>query len=160
MNQLEQNLDGAGLKIGIVMSRFNPEVGQGLLAACEKALLGQGVKAEDITLATVPGALEIPLALRTMAQKGDYQALIAMGAVIRGETYHFEVVSNESAAGIMNVQLAYGVPVANAVLTTNDDDQAMARVEEKGRDAAQVAIEMARLVEALREHPHKPLGFR
>ncbi|MGP1717275.1 MAG: 6,7-dimethyl-8-ribityllumazine synthase [Methylophilus sp.] len=149
MNKISPNLDGTGKKIGIVLSRFNENIGAGLLQACEQELLKLGVKAEDITLATVPGALETPLVLQHMALTESYDALIALGAIIRGETYHFEVVSNESARGISEVQRDTGVPVANAILTTEDDEQAEARVAVKGAEAAQVAIEMANLVNAL-----------
>ena len=149
MNKLSPNLDGTGKKIGIVLSRFNDNIGAGLLQACEQELLKLGVKAEDITLATVPGALETPLVLQHMALTENYDALIALGAIIRGETYHFEVVSNESARGISEVQRDTGVPVANAILTTEDDEQAEARVVVKGAEAAQVAIEMANLVNEL-----------
>ncbi|HSH86692.1 MAG: 6,7-dimethyl-8-ribityllumazine synthase [Methylophilus sp.] len=149
MNKISPNLDGTGKKIGIVLSRFNENIGAGLLQACEQELLKLGVKAEDITLATVPGALETPLVLQHMALTEDYDALIAVGAIIRGETYHFEVVSNESARGISEVQRDTGVPVANAILTTENDEQAEVRVAIKGAEAAQVAIEMANLVSAL-----------
>jgi 6,7-dimethyl-8-ribityllumazine synthase len=149
VNKIEINLNGAGKKIGIVQSRFNADVCDGLLSACYAELLKLGVKAADIRIATVPGALETPLILQHMALSEKYDALIALGAIIRGETYHFEVVANESARGISEVQLNTGVPVANAVLTTEDDEQALARVLVKGTEAAQVAIEMANLVRAL-----------
>jgi 6,7-dimethyl-8-ribityllumazine synthase len=149
MNKIVPNMNGAGLKIGIVISRFNPHIGEGLLGACLKELAAHQVENDAITLVHVPGALEVPLALQRLAQTGKHHALIAMGAVIRGETYHFEVVSNESAAGITQVQLDTGVPVANAILTTENDEQALARVAEKGADAARVAVEMANLVKAL-----------
>lgn len=149
MNKIAKNLDGAGKKIGIVLSRFNENIGAGLLQACEQELLNLGVKAEDITLATVPGALETPLILQHMALTEEFDALIAIGAIIRGETYHFEVVSNESARGISEVQRDTGVPVANAILTTENDEQAEVRVAIKGAEAAQAAIEMANLVSAL-----------
>lgn len=149
MNKININLDGTGKKIGIVQSRFNPEVCDGLLSACYTELLRLGVKKEDIRIATVPGALETPLILQHMALSEKYDAFIALVAIIRGETYHFEVVSNESARGISEVQLNTGVPVANAVLTTEDDEQALARMLVKGTEAAQVAIEMANLVRAL-----------
>lgn len=148
--EFEPRLDGAGLRIGIVMSRFNIEVGEGLLGACTSELLRRGVTAGDVQITTVPGALEIPLALRAMAATGRYDALVALGAVIRGETYHFEVVSNESAGGITRVQLDTGIPVANGVLTTNDDDQALHRMQQKGAEAAECAIEMANLLRALK----------
>jgi 6,7-dimethyl-8-ribityllumazine synthase len=146
MKEIEKNLNGAGMRIGIVQSRFNPEVCEGLLGECRTQLVQQGVAEDDITLATVPGALEIPLALLSMAESGNFDALIALGAVIRGDTYHFEVVSNESARGVGDVQLATGVPIANAILTTDTDDQAIARMDVKGREAALVAIEMANLL--------------
>ncbi|MDP8566737.1 6,7-dimethyl-8-ribityllumazine synthase [Methylophilus aquaticus] len=149
MKTITQNLDGTGKKIGIVLSRFNENIGAGLLKACEQELLKLGVKADDITLASVPGALETPLILQHMALSESYDALIALGAIIRGETYHFEVVSNESARGISEVQRDTGVPVANAILTTENDAQAEARIAVKGAEAAQVAIEMANLVNAL-----------
>jgi 6,7-dimethyl-8-ribityllumazine synthase len=103
----------------------------------------------DITLATVPGALEIPLVLQKMAASGKYDALIALGAVIRGETYHFELVANESGSGVTRVMLDSRLPIANAILTTEDDDQALVRMHEKGSDAALVAIEMANLLKRL-----------
>ena len=149
MKKISPNLDGTGKKIGIVLSRFNDNIGAGLLQSCEQELLKLGVNAEDITLATVPGALETPLILQHMALSEEFDALIALGAIIRGETYHFEVVSNESARGISEVQRDTGVPVANAILTTENDEQAEARVAVKGTEAAQVAIEMANLVNAL-----------
>ncbi|MBC7698213.1 MAG: 6,7-dimethyl-8-ribityllumazine synthase [Bacteroidia bacterium] len=149
MREIKQNLDGTGLQIGIVLSRFNPEIGDGLLSACKAELLKLGVASDAITIATVPGALETPLLLQHMALSEKFDALIALGAIIRGETYHFEVVSNESARGIAEVQLNTGVPVANAILTTEDDDQAIARMHIKGAEAAQVAIEIANLVRSL-----------
>ena len=146
IEELEPNHDGAGLAVGIVMSRFNTEVGEGLLSSCTSTLLKQGVAAENIRIVTVPGALEVPLALQKMAQTGQFDALIALGAVIRGETYHFEIVSNESCSGIASVQLETGVPIANGILTTDNDDQALARMTEKGADCARAAIEMANLL--------------
>ena len=149
MNKIKINLDGSGKKIGVVLSRFNSNIGDGLLKACYNELLNLGVNKDDIRIATVPGALETPLILQHMALSERFDALIALGAIIRGETYHFEVVANESARGISEVQLNTGVPVANAVLTTEDDDQAISRMQIKGAEAAQVAIEMANLVRAL-----------
>lgn len=149
MNKIKIDLAGAGKKIGVVLSRFNSNIGDGLLESCYAELIKLGVKAEDIRIATVPGALETPLILQHMALSEKFDALIALGAIIRGETYHFEVVANESARGISEVQLNTGVPVANAVLTTEDDDQALARMHIKGAEAAQVAIEMANLVRVL-----------
>ena len=149
MKELEKNLDGKGLRIGIVQSRFNPEICEGLLGACRDQLEQQGVAEDDVTLATVPGALEIPLVLLHMAESEKFDALIALGAVVRGDTYHFEVVSNESARCVNEVQLACGVPIANAILTTDNDEQAIARMEVKGREAALAAIEMANLLRVL-----------
>lgn len=147
----ETNLDGEGLRIGIVQSRFNPVVGDGLLSSCLAELARLGVISEDIFRLTVPGALEIPLALQKMAETMQFDALIALGCVVRGETYHFELVSNQSAAGIGQVGLEFGTPIANAVLTTENDDQAHARMVEKGADAARVAVEMANMTLALDE---------
>lgn len=149
MKEIAKNLNGAGMRIGIVQSRFNPAVCDGLLAACHAQLLQSGVADDDIVLATVPGALEIPLALWQMAKSHDFDALIALGAVIRGDTYHFEIVSNESARGVGEVQLATGVPIANAILTTDTDEQAQARMSVKGAEAALVAIEMVNLMREL-----------
>jgi 6,7-dimethyl-8-ribityllumazine synthase len=149
MREIEKNLDGAGMRIGIVQSRFNDVVCDGLLAACHAQLLKSGVADDDIVLATVPGALEIPLVLWQMAESHDYDALIALGAVIRGDTFHFEIVSNESARGVGEVQLATGMPIANAILTTDTDEQADVRMSVKGAEAALVAIEMVNLAREL-----------
>lgn len=148
--ELEPDLDGAGLKIAIVMSRFNIAIGEGLLSACSVALAARGVSESDLFIVTVPGALEVPLALRKLAQSGKYDALVALGAVVRGETYHFELVANESASGITAVQLDSGVPIANGILTTDDDDQALARMTQKGTDCALAAIEMANLLKRIK----------
>jgi 6,7-dimethyl-8-ribityllumazine synthase len=147
----DTNLAGQGLRIGIVQARFNQDICHGLLSACLAELKHLGVEDEDVLHVTVPGALEIPLALQKMAETMQFDALIAVGAVIRGETYHFELVSNESGAGITRVGLDFGIPIANAVLTTENDEQAEARMAEKGSDAARVAVEMANLTIALEE---------
>jgi 6,7-dimethyl-8-ribityllumazine synthase len=149
VREIQKNLNGKGMQVGIVLSRFNSDIGEGLLSACKAELLKLGVADDDITIATVPGALETPLVLQHMALSEKYDALIALGAIIRGETYHFEVVANESARGISEVQLNTGIPVANAVLTTENDEQAIARMHVKGAEAAQVAVEMYQLVRAL-----------
>lgn len=149
--EYKPDLDGTGLRIGIVVGRFNQDVGDGLLSACTAELGNLGVASGDIEVVTVPGALEIPLVLQKLAGSGRYDALVALGAVIRGETYHFEVVSNESANGVMTVQLDTGVPVANGILTTDTDDQAAARMQEKGAACARVAVEMANLMQAIDE---------
>lgn len=149
IEELEPNLNGAGLRIGIAMARFNKEVGEGLLSGCIAALRRHGVADADVLLVSVPGALELPLALQRLAQSGRFDALVALGAVIRGETYHFEVVSNESASGIMGVQLDTGVPIANGVLTTENDEQAEVRMAVKGGECAEAAIEMANLLRGI-----------
>lgn len=140
------NLNGSTLHIGIVQARFNANITDALLQACRSALLDLGVQEEHITLVQVPGALEVPIALAALAERDEFDALIALGCIIRGETYHFELVANESGAGVSRVSLDYGIPIANAILTTEDLDQALARQTEKGRDAAYVAVEMANLL--------------
>ncbi|GJJ03625.1 MULTISPECIES: 6,7-dimethyl-8-ribityllumazine synthase [unclassified Duganella] len=147
----ETNLSGDGLRIGIVQARFNEDVCHGLLASCLAELKHLGVADEDVLHVAVPGALEVPLVLQKMAESQQFDALIALGAVIRGETYHFELVSNESGAGITRIGLDYGIPIANAILTTENDEQAEARMAVKGADAARVAVEMANLTIALEE---------
>ena len=144
---IETNLDGTGLSIGVVVSRFNEYAGKELYAACLAELKRLGVMEEDITYVTVPGALEIPFALSRLADTGDYDALIALGAVIRGETYHFEIVSDRSSEGIERVSYHFDIPVANGVLTCENDEQCKARTAMKGKDCAQCAVEMARLAE-------------
>ena len=140
------------LRIGVVHSRFNEEICNALLGSARAELVkaraepgGAGIEAEFVSVA---GALEIPLALQWLAQSGRFDALVALGAVIRGDTYHFEVVSNESARGVMEVALECGLPVANGVLTTEDEAQALAR-KDKGAEAVRVALEMARLRQEL-----------
>lgn len=147
--EYDSNLAGNGLRIGVVMSRFNLPVCEGLLSACIAELKRLGVADDDMSITTVPGALEIPLVLQTMAQSGSFDALVALGAVIRGETYHFEVVSNDSCRAIMEVQLDTGVPIANGILTCETDEQAEVRMQPKGADCAQAAVEMANLQKAL-----------
>ncbi len=137
--------------MAIVLSRFNAQIGDGLLAGALRALAESGVADDDIRVATVPGALESPLALQRLAQTGDFTALIALGAVIRGETYHFEIVANESAAGVSSVQLEFGIPVGNGILTCDTDAQALARMDQKGYEAALTALEMANLLEHIDE---------
>ena len=149
MDEIEAGTEGGGLHIGIVVARFNADIGDGLLASCTAELIRLGVAAGDVTIVSVPGALEVPLALQQMAVSDNFDALIALGAVVRGETYHFEIVANESARGIMSVQLDTGIPVANGILTTENDDQATARMAQKGADCAAVAVEMANLLREL-----------
>jgi 6,7-dimethyl-8-ribityllumazine synthase len=147
----ETNMSGDGLRVGIVQARFNEDVCHGLLSACLAELKHLGVADEDVLHVTVPGALEVPLVLQKMAESQQFDALIALGAVIRGETYHFELVSNESGAGITRIGLDFGIPIANAILTTENDEQAEVRMAIKGADAARVAVEMANLTIALEE---------
>ncbi|MYM26144.1 6,7-dimethyl-8-ribityllumazine synthase [Duganella sp. FT135W] len=147
----ETNLNGEDLRIGVVQARFNEDICHGLLSACLAELKHLGVADEDILHVTVPGALEVPLVLQKMAESQQFDALIALGAIIRGETYHFELVSNESGAGITRIGLDYGIPIANAILTTENDEQAEVRMAVKGADAARVAVEMANLTIALEE---------
>ena len=142
-------LIGDGLHIGIVRARFNEALTNKLAEACLAELERLDVASDDIRHVTVPGALEIPVALKAMAEAGEYDALIALGCVIRGETYHFELVANESAAGVTRVALDHHLPVANAILTVENEEQAWARAADKGRDAARVAVEMANLMEDL-----------
>lgn len=142
-------LDGHKLSIGIVQARFNEGITNALAAACRAELLALGVQDKHIDHVFVPGALEVPMALQALAERDKYDALIALGAIIRGETYHFELVANESGAGVSRIALDYQLPVANAILTTEDLAQAIARQEEKGRDAARVAVEMANLLNEL-----------
>ena len=151
IDEFDPDLKGSGLRIGIAMSRFNIDVSEGLLGGCTAELKRLGVRAADMQIVTAPGALELPLVLQTMARSGRFDALVALGCVIRGETYHFEIVSNESARGITDVQLATGMPIANGVLTTEDDDQALARMVQKGMEAGQAAIEMANLQRFLKK---------
>jgi 6,7-dimethyl-8-ribityllumazine synthase len=142
-------LDGKGLTIGMVQARFNEGITNALAEACLAELHALGVAKDDIDHYHVPGALEIPVALQALAEKGGYDALVAIGCVIRGETYHFELVANESAAGVTRVSLDYQLPVANVVLTTENMEQAVARQTEKGRDAARVVVEMCNLLDDL-----------
>ena len=143
------DLDGHDLVIGIVRARFNDAITARMTAACRAELEARGVAPRHVIVVTVPGALEIPLTLRAMADQDEYDALVAIGCVIRGETYHFELVANESGAGVMRVSLDHQVPIANAILTVENEAQALARVEDKARDAARVAIEMANLMDDL-----------
>lgn len=149
--QRRGRLDGAGLRIGIVASRYNEPIVMQLLEGVAGQLERLGVKSDDVVHAGVPGALEIPLALKWLAQSGRFDALVAVGVVIRGETYHFEIVANESARGVMQVALESGLPVANAILTTENEAQAEARID-KAAEAVRVAVELARLRSDLAEH--------
>lgn len=144
-------LDGSEMNIGIVVSRFNEYAGKEELEACLDELKTLGVPEDNIRVVSVPGALEIPLALQMLAESEQFEALIALGAVIRGETYHFEVVSNTSSAEIARVSREYDIPVANGILTTYDDEQCKARTLMKGKDCARCAVEMVNLQTSLYE---------
>ena len=143
------DLDGSGLRIGVVQARFNPAITNALADACMGELQSLHVSTSRIQQVQVPGALEVPVALAAMAQSGAFDALIALGCIIRGETYHFELVANESGAAITRLALDHHLPIANAILTTENEAQAIARQIDKGRDAARVAVEMALLMKTL-----------
>lgn len=147
--RIPSNIGGDGRRVGIVLSRFNAAIGEMLLAGALRALQEAGVAEQDIIVLSVPGALETPLVLQRLAQSGDYDALVALGAVIRGETYHFELVANESGAGVASVQLEFGIPIGNGILTTDTDEQALARADLKGFQAAQASLEIANLLDAI-----------
>lgn len=149
VDSTDDRMNGKGLKVGIVQARFNASVTDALAQACKAELVALGVAEKDIEHLTVPGALEVPIALQAMAEKTNYDALVAIGCIIRGETYHFELVANEAGAGVTRISLDYQLPIANAILTTEDMAQAIARQTEKGRDAARVAVEMANLLEVM-----------
>jgi 6,7-dimethyl-8-ribityllumazine synthase len=152
IKKISPDSNGRGRKVGIVLSRFNTSIGGPLLKGARAALSEAGVSESNVLLVTVPGALESPLALQYLAQSGKFDALVALGAVIRGETYHFEIVANESAAGVSSVALQFGVPIGNGILTTDTDEQALARAEQKGREATLAALEMANVAAAIGEH--------
>jgi len=149
VKRIVPNLRAEHLRVGIVLSRFNPAVGEGLLAGALRGLEEAGVDDRRVTVVTVPGALESPLALQRLAQTGNYDALVALGAVIRGDTYHFEIVCNESAAGLSSVALEFGIPIGNGILTCDTDAQAQSRMDQKGFEAAQAALELANLFVAI-----------
>lgn len=143
---LAPDLDGSDLRVAVVQARFNLALTDALREACVAELRALGVGVDDIELVTVPGALEVPVALDALAASERYDALVAIGCIVRGETYHFELVANESGAGVTRVALDHAIPIANAILTVENEAQAWARAADKGRDAARVAIEMARLL--------------
>lgn len=149
LNSADSRLNGKKLTIGMVQARFNEPVTHALATACKAELLALGVQEKNIDWVLVPGALEVPIVLMAMAEKLKYDALIALGCIIRGETYHFELVANESGAAVTRVGLDYQLPIANAILTVENMEQAVARQTEKGRDAARVAVEMANLLEGI-----------
>ncbi len=149
LNPQDKLLDGHKLYIGIVQARFNEAITHALAQACRAELTALGVPDKHIEMVQVPGALEIPVALQALAEQNKFDALIALGCIIRGETYHFELVANESGAGVSRLALDYQIPIANAILTTENLEQATARQHDKGRDAARVAVEMANLINDL-----------
>ena len=149
LDSTDRRMKGRSLRIGIVQARFNEDVTNALAQACRAELLALGVAEKNITLVQVPGALEVPVALMAMAEKLKYDALVALGCIIRGETYHFELVANESGAGVSRVALDFQLPIANASLTPENLAQALARQHDKGRDAARVAVEMANLLDSI-----------
>jgi len=149
VKRIVPDLTGGPLRVAIVQSRFNPAIGKGLLGGALRALREAGVADDHVTVVTVPGALEAPLALQRLGQTGHYDALVVLGAVIRGETYHFEIVSNESAAGVSSVALELGMPIGNGILTCDTDAQAEARMDQKGYEATQAAIELANLIRVI-----------
>ena len=151
VKRLEGRLPAGPRRVGIVLSRFNQPIGDGLLAGALRALTEAQIDDAHVTVASVPGALETPLVLQRMAQSGDYDALVALGAVIRGETYHFEIVANESAAGVSSVALEFGIPIGNGILTCENDAQARSRMDQKGYEAVQAALEIAALFDVLDE---------
>jgi 6,7-dimethyl-8-ribityllumazine synthase len=151
IRRIDPDRRGEARRVALVVSRFNARVGEGLLAGALRALKEAGVSDDDVTVVTVPGALETPLALQRLAQSGAYDALVALGAVIRGDTYHFEIVSNESAAGVSSVALEYGIPIGNGILTCDTDAQADARMDAKGHEAALAALELANLIDTIGE---------
>ena len=142
-------LAGKKLSIGVVQARYNEGITNALALACRTELALLGVEDKNITLVQVPGALEVPSALQALAESNNYDALIALGCIIRGETYHFELVANESGAAVMRLALDYQLPIANAILTVENIAQALARQDDKGRDAARVAVEMANLLKEI-----------
>jgi 6,7-dimethyl-8-ribityllumazine synthase len=143
---LADKLDGKKLAIGIVQARFNESVTNALAEACLRELGALHVDAKRITHVRVPGALEVGSALQAMAETGKFDALIALGCIIRGETYHFELVANESGSAVTRLALDYQLPIANAILTVENMAQAQARQTANGIEAARVAVEMANLL--------------
>jgi len=149
LESTDARLDGRKLAVAIVQARFNESITNALAEACRAELGALGLQAKNIEHVMVPGALEVPLALQALAEQNNFDALIALGCIIRGETYHFELVANESGAGVTRVALDYQIPIANAILTVENMEQAVARQSDKGRDAARVAVEMANLMDSI-----------
>ena len=149
IRRIEPNLNGRDRRVALVVSRFNGEIGEGLLKSALRALAEAGVSDDDTRIVSVPGALETPLALQRLAQSERFDALVALGAVIRGDTYHFDIVANESASGLTSVALEFGIPIGNGILTCDTDAQAVARMDAKGYEAAMAALELANLIDAI-----------
>ena len=153
MKVLEGKVVSEGAKIGIVAARFNEFIVSKLIAGARDGLIRHNVEDDDITLAWVPGAFEIPITAQKMAQSGKYDAVICVGAVIRGDTSHYDLVCNESAKGIAQIELATGIPVLFGIITTENIEQAIARAGSKagnkGYDCALSAIEMVNLIKQL-----------
>ncbi|MGH9274684.1 MAG: 6,7-dimethyl-8-ribityllumazine synthase [Acidimicrobiales bacterium] len=152
------DLDGSGLRVGVVRARWNSHIVDRLAEGVGRGLAGLGVDHTDVVDVTVPGSFELPMGARILATSGRVDAVICLGCVIRGETSHYELVAGEAAAGIQQVQLESGVPVAFGILATEDESQALARSEAAGshnvgEDAALVAVEMARLAQRLAADP-------
>ena len=143
----DPRMDGRKLRIAIVQARFNESITNALADACKAELAALGVQADNIQHVQVPGALEVPLALQALAETEQFDAMVALGCIIRGETYHFELVANESGSAVTRIGLDYNIPIANAIITTENLAQAVARQTDKGTDAARVAVEMANLLE-------------
>ena len=153
------NLNGDGIRVGVVQARFNEEITDGLWRTCCSELLRLGVLNEDILHLTVPGAMEIPISLQRLAQSGEFDVLVALGCVIKGDTYHFELVCNESARGVSTVSIENDIPVVNMILTTYTEDQAIERIEDKGVDAARCAVEMGNLMMTLDDSLPDPMDL-
>ncbi len=151
MKVITLKANGAGVRLGIVQARFNEAITNQLLAGATRAIKEAGVSDEDTLLVKVPGALEIPFALNALIESGEVDALVALGAVVKGDTYHFEIVCNESAAGISRVGLDHGVAIGNGVLTTYTEAQALERAEQKGYEAVLAALELMDLDDAISE---------
>lgn len=153
--RLEGDCDGSGLRIGVIASRFNRIVTDRLLEGALRTLEESGVNADDVTVVSVPGALELGIAAKTLAETGRFDALVALGAVIKGETSHYDVVVERGCEALSRAALSTGVPIGMGVLTTSDLQQALNRAGgrngDKGREAALVAIEMANLLKTIRE---------
>jgi 6,7-dimethyl-8-ribityllumazine synthase len=149
VTELQGSRTATGYRFALVVSRFNEEITEGLLRGARAVLAESGVRDEDITIARVPGAFELPLAARRLAASGGFDAVVCLGCVIKGDTMHFEYIAGAASQGIMDAGLQTGVPIGFGLLTTLTEEQAVARAadgpENKGREAALAAVEMASL---------------